>query len=63
MRPEKLRTFYLPVRSLGKPVNSNPVVLKPTDSVSRVLTAAAVTVPDQEAYGLGFHMERFVGHP
>jgi len=39
-----------------------PLVLKPKDSVRRILTAAGVGVPDKEAYWLGFHMERFVMH-
>jgi integron integrase len=37
-------------------------VLKPKDSVRRLLTAAGIGVPDREAYWLGFHMERFVVH-
>ena len=39
-----------------------PPVLKPKESVRRLLTAAGVGVPDKEAYWLGFHMERFVNH-
>lgn len=35
---------------------------KPTESVKRLLTAAGASVPDKEAYWLGFHMERFVMH-
>ena len=38
------------------------VVPKPTDAVRRILTAAGASVPDKEAYWLGFHMERFVKH-
>ena len=39
-----------------------PLVLKPKESVRRLLTAAGIGVPDKEAYWLGFHMERFVNH-
>ena len=38
------------------------VVPKPTDAARRILTAAGASVPDKEAYWLGFHMERFVKH-
>jgi len=34
--------------------------LKPKDSVRRVLAAAGASVPDEEAFWLGLHMERFV---
>ena len=37
-------------------------VLKPKDSVRRILIAAGFDVPDKEAHWLGFHMERFVNY-
>jgi len=39
---------------------SNVEILKPKDSVRRILTAAGVTPSDKDAYWLGKHMERFV---
>lgn len=43
-------------------MESTSLPLKPSDAVRRILGAAGVTVPDREAYWLGFHMERFVRH-
>jgi len=37
-------------------------ILKPKDSVRRILTAAGVEPSDKDAYWLGRHMERFVAH-
>jgi len=37
-------------------------VLKPKDSLRRILTDANVEPSDKDAYWLGKHMERFVAH-